>query len=73
MLSPSAFGPRRHGASTERATGEPSQGPCRTALLYIGPLESKRFVDVGENVLYWYFVVLSWLPIYAVIYIAPRI
>ncbi|MGN6319825.1 cytochrome c oxidase subunit 3 [Trinickia sp.] len=44
-----------------------------TALLYIGPLEGKRFVDVGENALYWYFVVLSWLPIYAVIYIAPRI
>lgn len=43
------------------------------ALLYIGPLEGKRFVDVSENALYWYFVVLSWLPIYAVIYIAPRI
>jgi len=43
------------------------------ALLYVGPLEGKRFVDVSENALYWYFVVLSWLPIYAVIYIAPRI
>ena len=43
------------------------------ALLYVGPFEGKRFVDVSENALYWYFVVLSWLPIYAVIYIAPRI
>ncbi len=43
------------------------------ALLYTGPLEGKRFVDVSENALYWYFVVLSWLPIYAVIYLAPRI
>jgi heme/copper-type cytochrome/quinol oxidase subunit 3 len=42
------------------------------ALLYFGPLERKRFVDVSENALYWYFVVLSWLPIYAVIYLAPR-
>ena len=42
-------------------------------LLYVGPLEGKRFVDVSENALYWYFVVLSWLPIYAVIYIASRI
>jgi heme/copper-type cytochrome/quinol oxidase subunit 3 len=44
-----------------------------TALLYIGPLQGKRFVDASENALYWYFVVLSWLPIYAVIYIAPRV
>ena len=41
-------------------------------LLFTGPLEGKRFVDVSENALYWYFVVLSWLPIYAVIYLAPR-
>lgn len=43
-----------------------------TALLYVGPFEGKRFVDVSENALYGYFVVLSWLPIYAVIYMAPR-
>jgi cytochrome c oxidase subunit 1/cytochrome c oxidase subunit I+III len=42
-------------------------------LLYVGPFQGKRFVDASENALYWYFVVLSWLPIYAVIYIAPRI
>lgn len=41
-------------------------------LLFTGPFEGKRFVDVSENALYWYFVVLSWLPIYAVIYWAPR-
>jgi heme/copper-type cytochrome/quinol oxidase subunit 3 len=43
------------------------------ALLFKGPLEGKRFVDVSENAMYWYFVVLSWLPIYALIYIAPRV
>jgi heme/copper-type cytochrome/quinol oxidase subunit 3 len=42
-------------------------------LLVTGPFEGKRFVDVSENALYWYFVVLSWLPIYAVIYLAPRL
>ncbi|MEA3086238.1 MAG: cytochrome c oxidase subunit [Paraburkholderia sp.] len=42
-------------------------------LLITGPFEGKRFVDVSENALYWYFVVLSWLPIYAVIYLAPRV
>lgn len=42
-------------------------------LLFTGPMESQRFVDVSENALYWYFVVLSWLPIYAVIYGLPRL
>ena len=41
-------------------------------LFFTGPLEGKRYVDVSENALYWYFVVLSWLPIYAVVYLAPR-
>jgi cytochrome c oxidase subunit III len=41
-------------------------------LFFTGPLEGRRYVDVSENALYWYFVVLSWLPIYAVVYWAPR-
>ncbi len=44
-----------------------------TVLMHTGPLEGTRFVDVSENALYWYFVVASWLPIYAVIYLVPRI
>jgi heme/copper-type cytochrome/quinol oxidase subunit 3 len=43
------------------------------AILFIGPLEEKRFVDVSENAFYWYFVVLTWLPIYGLIYFAPRV
>ncbi|WP_175108243.1 cytochrome c oxidase subunit 3 [Pararobbsia alpina] len=42
-------------------------------LLITGPFEGKRLVDVSENALYWYFVVLSWVPIFAVIYLAPRL
>ena len=37
------------------------------------PHEGKRHVDVSENGLYWYFVVLTWLPIYAVLYWVPRL
>lgn len=37
------------------------------------PREGKRHVDVSENGLYWYFVVYSWMPIYAVLYLFPRI
>jgi heme/copper-type cytochrome/quinol oxidase subunit 3 len=43
-----------------------------TVLMFTGPLQGKRFVDVSENALYWVFVVLSWLPIYAVVYWVPR-
>jgi heme/copper-type cytochrome/quinol oxidase subunit 3 len=42
------------------------------ALMFIGPIEERRFVDVSENSVYWYFVVLIWLPIYGVIYWGPR-
>jgi cytochrome c oxidase subunit III len=44
-----------------------------TALMFIGPIEERRFVDVSENSVYWYFVVLAWLPIYGVLYWAPRV
>lgn len=44
-----------------------------TVLMFTGPLEEKRFVDVSENSFYWYFVVISWIPIYALIYFAPRV
>jgi heme/copper-type cytochrome/quinol oxidase subunit 3 len=44
-----------------------------TALMFLGPIEEKRFVDVAENAMYWYFVVFAWVPLYAVIYIAPRL
>jgi cytochrome c oxidase subunit III len=43
------------------------------ALMFIGPIEGKRFVDVSENSIYWNFVVVIWLLIYVVIYIGPRI
>jgi heme/copper-type cytochrome/quinol oxidase subunit 3 len=44
-----------------------------TVLLYTGPMEGRRFVDVSENCLYWWFVVISWVPIYLTLYIAPRV
>jgi cytochrome c oxidase subunit III len=42
------------------------------ALLFAGPIDRRRFVDVAESGRYWYFVVAWWLPIYATIYFAPR-
>jgi cytochrome c oxidase subunit III len=43
-----------------------------TALFFTGPLSGKRFVDVAENSLYWYFVVWVWLPIYFTVYWGAR-
>jgi cytochrome c oxidase subunit 3 len=42
-------------------------------LLFTGPLEKMHFVDAAENALYWHYVVLTWLPVYGFIYLAPRI
>ena|ERR1051325_19800 len=42
-------------------------------VMFAGPAERKHFVDTNVNAVYWYFVVLVWLPIYAIIYFSPRI
>jgi cytochrome c oxidase subunit III len=44
-----------------------------TILFFTGPVDEHRFVDISENAMYWYFVVLAWIPIYAVIYLASRV
>jgi cytochrome c oxidase subunit III len=36
-------------------------------------LEGRRFEDVDENAMYWRYVWLLWIPIYVMIYWAPRI
>jgi cytochrome c oxidase subunit III len=41
-------------------------------LFFKGPLDGKRFVDVSENSMYWYFVVWTWIPIYLTIYWGAR-
>jgi cytochrome c oxidase subunit 3 len=33
----------------------------------------RRFADVTDNAFYWDFVVLTWLPIYALLYWGPRL
>src|SRR5581483_7691559 len=43
-----------------------------TALMFTNLVEGKRFSDVSENAFYWYFVVITWLPIFVVIYLVPR-
>jgi heme/copper-type cytochrome/quinol oxidase subunit 3 len=44
-----------------------------TVLMFTGPLNGRRFVDVNENADYWWFIVAAWLPIYFTIYVVPRV
>jgi cytochrome c oxidase subunit III len=43
-----------------------------TALFFSPHVEGRRYMDASENSDYWYFVVFTWVPIYAVIYLASR-
>ncbi|AEG51017.1 cytochrome c oxidase subunit III [Sphingobium chlorophenolicum L-1] len=42
-------------------------------LLHSHEVGDRQLADVRDNALYWRFVELSWLPIYALVYWAPRL
>lgn len=42
-------------------------------LMFTSHGRGKRFSDVSDNAFYWYFVVATWLPLYALIYWGPRL
>jgi cytochrome c oxidase subunit 3 len=35
-------------------------------------VEDKHFVDASDGAFYWYFAALVWIPLYVVLYLAPR-
>lgn len=43
-----------------------------TVFLFTHDVDTERFSDVDDDAGYWAFVVMAWLPIYALIYWAPR-
>lgn len=43
------------------------------AFATFGPVDANRVVDIEENSFYYYFVIISWLPIYGLLYFAPRL
>ena len=43
-----------------------------TVLMFTQHGRGRRFVDVGENAIYWNFVVIAWIPIYLLLYFGPR-
>jgi heme/copper-type cytochrome/quinol oxidase subunit 3 len=44
-----------------------------TALMFTRHVSGRRFSDVSDNAFYWYFVVASWVPLYALLYGVPRL
>ena len=44
-----------------------------TIFSFTHEVDTNRFSDVADNSLYWHFVLVAWLPIYALLYWAPRI
>jgi cytochrome c oxidase subunit III len=42
------------------------------ALMFSRHVNKRRFSDVSDNAFYWYFVVASWVPLYALLYGVPR-
>ena len=68
MTQGSADRYRQEGESAGKLVPEGIEG----RVPFKGPLEGKHFVDIAENSGYWTFIVLSWIPIYAVVYWASR-
>jgi heme/copper-type cytochrome/quinol oxidase subunit 3 len=43
-----------------------------TLLFTVGEPEEKHLVDTSENSIFWYFVVLAWIPVFALVFLYPR-
>jgi heme/copper-type cytochrome/quinol oxidase subunit 3 len=43
------------------------------AIVYaLGRAQRKHYVHASENAIYWWFTTLSWVPLYVVVFWAPR-
>lgn len=48
-------------------------GECGLILFYsaVWPMTKKKYLDARCCAVYWYFVILTWLPFYVIIYLGP--
>jgi cytochrome c oxidase subunit III len=44
-----------------------------TVFFFTGHVEEKHFPDVADDVMYWYFVTLVWVPLYVIVYLLPHL
>lgn len=43
------------------------------AYTFIHPMELKQYCDIRVTTVYWYFVIVTWLPFYFLIYVLPHL
>jgi cytochrome c oxidase subunit 3 len=41
-------------------------------VMFVGPVEKKHYTDASVMAVYWYFIVISWVALYAIVFVAPR-
>ena len=41
-------------------------------LVLAGPVEGQHVRDISANAVYWYFVALSWVALYTIVFLTPR-
>jgi heme/copper-type cytochrome/quinol oxidase subunit 3 len=44
-----------------------------TALLLRDPVEEAMYSAASDNASFWYFMALSWVPLYAIVFLLPRL
>jgi cytochrome c oxidase subunit III len=44
-----------------------------SAIFWAGRQEAKHYSDVTDICMYWYFMCLCWLPLYAIVFLLPRV
>jgi cytochrome c oxidase subunit III len=42
-------------------------------VMFVGPVENKHYTDARVVAVYWYFIVISWVALYTIVFIAPRL
>ena len=42
-------------------------------VMFVGPVEEKHYTDARAVAVYWYFIVVSWVALYTIVFIAPRL
>ncbi len=42
-------------------------------VMFVGPVEQKHYADARVVTVYWYFIVISWVALYTIVFITPRL
>ena len=41
-------------------------------VMFVGPVEKKHYTDATLMAVYWYFIVISWVALYMIVFLVPR-